>query len=64
MIMRKYYYFRDKQGYFQVTYKSDGERLLLHTWDKKKAYRTSSKWLIKHMVSKWLAGYYYWVEEG
>ena len=62
--MRKYYYFRDKQGYFKLSYTQEGERVMLRTTDKRQAYRTSSKWLIKHMVSKWLAGYYYWVEEG
>ena len=63
-IMRKYYYFRDKQGYFKLAYTPEGKRVIARTWNKRQAYRTSSKWLIKHMVSKWLVGYYYWVEEG
>ncbi|MBJ7664586.1 hypothetical protein [Weissella confusa] len=62
--MRKYYYFRDKQGYFKLAYTPEGKRVIARTWNKRQAYRTSSKWLIKHMVSKWLADYYYWVEEG
>lgn len=62
--MRKYYYFRDKQGYFKLAYTPEGNRVIVRTWNKRQSYRTSSKWLIKHMVSKWLVGYYYWVEEG
>ncbi|COI17336.1 hypothetical protein [Weissella confusa] len=62
--MRKYYYFRDKQGYFKLTYTPEGKRVMVRTPNKREAYRTSSKWLIKYMVSKWLVGYYYWVEEG
>ena len=57
--MRKYYYFRDNQGYFKLAYTPEGKRVIARTWNKRQAYRTSSKWLIK-----WLAGYYYWVEEG
>ena len=53
--MRKYYYFRDKQGYFKLAYTPEGKRVILRTWNKRQAYRTSSKWLV---------GYYYWVEEG
>lgn len=56
--MRKYYYFRDKQGHFKLAYTPEGKRLIMRTWNKRQAYRTSSKWLIKHMVSKWLVGYY------
>ncbi|AVO66264.1 hypothetical protein [Weissella cibaria] len=62
--MRKYYYFKDRRGYFKLAYTPEGKRVIARTWNKQQAYRTSSKWLIKHMVSKWLAGYYYWVEEG
>ena len=62
--MRKYYYFRDNQGYFKLSYTPEGKRVIVRMWNKRQAYQTSSKWLSKHMVSKWLVGYYYWVEEG
>ena len=62
--MRRYYYFRDKQGHIKLAYTPEGNRVIVRTWNKRQAYRTSSQWLIKHMVSKWLVGYYYWVEEG
>lgn len=62
--MRTYYYFKDRQGYFKLGYDREGKRVMMRTTDKRHAYRTSSEWLVKHMVSKWLVDYYYWIEEG
>ena len=65
MIMRKYYYFEISKSSSKLAYTLEGKACRLRrTLDKRQAYRTSSKWLIKHMVSKWLVGYYYWVVEG
>lgn len=60
--MRTYYYFRDHSGWFKENYTIDGKLYWTHTNDLREAFRVDSKWLIKHQVSKQLAGYYYWVE--
>lgn len=60
--MRKYYYFRDHSGWFKENYTIDGKLYWTRTNNLREAFRVDSKWLIKHQVSKQLAGYYYWVE--
>lgn len=60
--MRTYYYFRDHSGWFKENYTMDGKLYWTHTNNLREAFRVDSKWLIKHQVSKQLAGYYYWVE--
>lgn len=60
--MRTYYYFKDHSGWFKENYTIDGKLYWTHTNDLRGAFRVDSKWLIKHQVSKQLAGYYYWVE--
>lgn len=60
--MRTYYYFRDHSGWFKENYTIDGKLYWTHTSNLREAFRVDSKWLIKHQVSKQLAGYYYWVE--
>ena len=60
--MRTYYYFRDHSGWFKENYTIDGKLYWTHTNNLREAFRVDSKWLIKHQVSKQLAGYYYWVE--
>ena len=60
--MRVYYYFRDHGGWFKENYTMDGKLYWTHTNNLREAFRVDSKWLIKHQVSKQLAGYYYWVE--
>lgn len=61
--MRTYFYFKDHDGWFRETYDLQGKVHWVHTNNIKQAYRTSSVWLINHLISKELAGYYYWVEE-
>lgn len=60
--MRTYYYFRDHSGWFKENYTIDGKLYWTRTNDLRGAFRVDSKWLIKHQVSKQLAGYHYWVE--